>query len=89
LKRRLRRWSDCRLPCKSLSSWSKISFTMKNTTQHKSIADYVLSEEFDEKVRRVSAKSRPFDNASSSTEVYAALEKLSKLDEKNAKVLNG
>ena len=53
---------------------------MDNVTQHKSIAEYVLSKEFDEKVKRVSAKSRPFDNASSSAEVYATLERLSKAE---------
>ena len=69
--------------------WRKIITIMKNISQHKSIADYVLSEEFDKKVRRVSAKSRPFDNASSSAEVYATLEKLSKADKKRAHATNG
>lgn len=61
---------------------------MNNASQHKSIADYVLSEEFDKKVRRVSAKSRPFDNASSSAEVYATLEKLSKAEERRVSTVN-
>ena len=39
----------------------------------KSIAEYVLSKEFEEKVKRVSSQSRPFDNSSSSAEVYEAL----------------
>ena len=61
---------------------------MNNASQHKSIADYVLSEEFDKKVRRVSAKSRPFDNASSSAEVYATLERLSKVDKRRVRTVN-
>ena len=62
---------------------------MNYSAQHKSIADYVLSEDFDKKVRRVSAKSRPFDNASSSAEVYATLEKLSKAEERKLHTENG
>ena len=62
---------------------------MNGFSQHKSIADYVLSEDFDKKVRRVSAKSRPFDNASSSAEVYATLEKLSKAEERKLHTVNG
>lgn len=69
--------------------WRKIVTIMNSETKHKSIADYVLSEEFDKKVRRVSAKSRPFDNASSSAEVYATLEKLSKVDERRVHSVNG
>ena len=62
---------------------------MNNTNQHKSIADYVFSEEFEEKVKRVSAKSRPFDNASSSAEVYATLERLSKAEARKDHAVNG
>lgn len=50
-----------------------------------SISEFVMSEEFERRVRRVSAKSRPFDNSSTSAEVYEFLARLAKEDEQKAK----
>ena len=39
----------------------------------KPVSEYFTSEEFAEKMKRVSAESRPFDNSASSEQVYRAL----------------
>ena len=61
---------------------------MTFNSKYSSIAEYVLSDEFDKKVRRVSVDSRPFGNSSTSAEIYAALEKFAKEDEKKSNVSN-
>ena len=50
-----------------------------------SVSEFVMSEEFERRVRRVSAESRPFDNSSTSAEVYEFLARLAKEDEQKAK----
>ena len=53
-----------------------------------SVSEFVMSEEFEKRVRRVSAKSRPFDNSSTSAEVYEFLARIAKEDEQKSKVSN-
>ncbi len=53
-----------------------------------SVSEFVMSEEFERRVRRVSAKSRPFGNSSTSAEIYALLARIAKEDEQKSKVSN-